>query len=222
MPCSHYPGLDDPLQIIDEYNITQVVASELDTSWTAKYSEQVCIHEFKLNRVQKEFSRLDRVEVSVVDLFGRLDLPALSSLDASDFVSLRLQEDAFEEWRSRLVSVLASMPEDSLYSERSGREFAQRARAMLKAPLNQIKERQVSKAVRQHVQDSAIGFTAGVSSLMFESALIPAISLRDSFLKLGASTASAFLASVLFRRPGKATKTLRKFYSLFEEEAVSS
>jgi hypothetical protein len=31
-PYSYYPSIDDPLQIIDEYNITEVVASTVDTS----------------------------------------------------------------------------------------------------------------------------------------------------------------------------------------------
>jgi len=219
-PFSYYPTLDDPLQIIDEYNITQVVAANVDTSWTAKYSELSRIHEYKLRRMQAEFSSLDGIEVSAIDFFGRLELPSLSTLDVEDFVSVRLQEDAFEEWRSMLVSVLSAMPTGSLHSDNVNREFTQRARAMMTPVLGRIRDREVSKSIRQHLRDSAIGFAAGASSIVVESMTIAATNPKEGLIKLGASTATALLASVIFRRPKRSTAALRKFYSLFEDEAA--
>jgi hypothetical protein len=73
-PYSYYPNIDDPLQIIDEYNITQVVASSVDTSWAAKYPELERIHAYKLKRLHAELGALGGIEMSATDLFDRLAL----------------------------------------------------------------------------------------------------------------------------------------------------
>jgi hypothetical protein len=155
--------------------------------------------------------------MSATDLFGRLALPGLSTLDADNFVAVRLQEEAFERWRTRLASIVDFMPEGALGSEDTNRKFAQRARKMISPVLRQIRAREVSQFIRGHLRDSAVGFTAGVSPLLVGSMANAAINPKEALIELGASTATAILASVIFRSTARSAPALRGFHSLFEE-----
>jgi hypothetical protein len=118
----------------------------------------------------------------------------------------------------RLASIVDVMPASSLGSHDAEREFTRRAREMMSPILRQIRAREVSQFVRGHLRDSAVGFTAGVSSLMVESVANAAIGAKEALIERGASTASALLASIIFRSTARSAPALRGFYSLFEEQ----
>lgn len=219
---NYYPQSLPAVELIDEYHITQVVASLMDVSWTAKYRDLLSIHEFKMKRMEKELSSIDKVELTAMDLFGRLSLPSINNISPYDLVRIRLTEDSFYNWRNSLTSIIRKIPIEVRHSSQWQREFTQQARLEMQPALNSLIGKRSSKSLRTHIHDSAIGFSAGVSNVLLESSAISSTNIREGLLKLGISTSTALLASILFRSKNKCSRNLLKFYSLFDEESAIS
>lgn len=212
------PAHMNETNVIDEYHITQVIAAETNTSWTAKYRALLDLHEFQLSRTNQYLTSTDRVELQAVDLFGRLELPAFSNFDLGDLQRIRDEEEAFVEWRAEMASIArAVLREEHGPGGLLSREFSQQARQALAPRVAAIKQRMQTKSLHHHARDATIGFVAGAVAAIATDPPPADGSLASMVKKPVVGGMVGLLLSMLAKRTSAKDRILYRFYSLFEE-----
>jgi hypothetical protein len=204
--------------VIDEYHITQVIAAETNTGWTAPYRALLEIHEYQMSRTQQALTSAERVEICAARVLADLQLPAIEKLKVNDLMKIRTDEEAFVEWRKELTGIARAV----LQEERSvegllGREFRQQAQEKLMPRVTAIRDKMKAKSLSQYLKDGLIGFCAGLTAALATEPPVETHSFTASMQKPLAGGAAGLLFSILTKRVSAKDRLLCQFYSLFEE-----
>ena len=196
------------------YDISRslVAASVLDAHFLLHHPDSQRLLQVKLDRLD-EWLKVYQVQLNhQVSPLLRVDVPRFDELTVSDFVSIRSEELAFEQWRTDLRSMLAELERAHLSQSEYCEVFRHISKREMRAAVLRLDEKIRESSLRRRLQDT--GYAFGVGSI---SAFVVTPELLSSLLTGVVSSATGLLFSLLFRRTSKATLALRKHYGVFSE-----
>lgn len=145
-----------------------------------------------------------------------LMLPILGKYSQEEILSIRKNEDVFNLWRNDLSEIMKNLPKldllDANNLNKNTNEFNNNSKILFTRRYSDIKREIESSSLRKHLKDGYITFTSGLIVNLAQGSTV-----NETLIKAGLTASSSFLLSMLFRKPKKEDKILKKFYLIMRE-----
>ncbi len=126
-----------------------------------------------LSMIGKQLTQTQAIDWHLGSLLHRINLPNLSTLDTKDIVSLRLNEQEFQEWRLAVRSVLRHFADVSSLPENFSDEFRAVASELLMPRARQLQESvKRQRSLGEAAKGAATRFSLAVVGALFGGLVI--------------------------------------------------